>query len=104
MKIKITAPTVVQLPPAEFDSVARGRTNKLFKTDVEVSGRIKIKEHTGTHYTGREILAIVTKVTDREIKFKKLSITNNQEIGKQNKRDTRRKQNNYKKSVFNTFI
>ena len=103
MKVKINAPTVIQIQPNTYDLIARGHKNNLQnKYNLTKNDRIRIKEHTGEHYTGNEILAIITKTTDEYMKFKKISITSNKELGKQNKRDVGRKsrQNN----VYNSYI
>lgn len=102
MKILINAPKVIQLPPSEFKRCARGLVNTVSNKTLKTGDRLIIKEHTGKRYTGGEITAEVTKSANGEVTIRKNSITYDETLKKQNKRDVGRKTN--KKNKFNAYI
>lgn len=65
MKIKINSSKVVRSLPKEFKAIAQGYVNQLPNTSHQPGDKIIIKEYTGIKFTGKEILAVVTKVTKK---------------------------------------
>ena len=86
MRVKINAPKIIQVKPSMFDEIAKGNRNRIKNhLKVKANDRIRIREHTGKYYTGKEILATVSKVMPKSITFKKICIIDQEEEGKQNK-------------------
>ena len=75
MKIKIKSSINIRSAPEEFEEIAKGHINSFTNRDYEVNDRLIIKEYTGTKFTGKEIVAVVISVDEKEMKFKKLAIT-----------------------------
>ena len=74
MKIKIKSSKVIRSAPEEFEDIAKGHINSLPNKNYEVNDRLIIKEYTGTKFTGKEILAVVTSVDEKEMRFRKQAI------------------------------
>lgn len=91
MRVKINAPKIIQVKPSMFDEIAKGNRNRIKNhLKVKISDRIRIREHTGKYYTGKEVLATVSKVTPKSITFKKICIIDQEEEGKQNQAGARK--------------
>lgn len=74
MKIKINSSKVIRSLPKEFNAIAKGNINHLPHSNCQVNDRLIIKEHTGTKFTGKEILASVKEVSATGILFIKQAI------------------------------
>lgn len=92
--VKINAPHVIRASKKQFHDLARSFKRTLeTKQHYKVGDRIRIKEHDGRKYTGREIAGHIIAVENGRIVFKKLSVTNDEALGKQNDADSRRHYN-----------
>lgn len=90
MRIAINTPKILKVKPNMFDEIAKGKRNRLKNhLKVKTNEQIRIREHTGKYYTGKEILATVSKVMPKSINFKKLCIIDETDEGKQNKAGAR---------------
>ena len=99
--IKIDAPRVIHLSIGEYEVIARGGKFTLpNKWGVSVGDKVYLKEHDEV-YTGREIVAQVTESSLKDFRFSALSILDDKEKGKQNKRDKLRR---HKKNSYNTTL
>lgn len=74
MKIKIKSSINIRSAPEEFEEIAKGHVNNFPNKDYEVNDRLIIKEYTGTKFTGKEIVAVVTSVDEKEMRFRKQAI------------------------------
>lgn len=95
MTVKINAPHVIKASKKDFHDFARNlkRTMKTNKDHYKAGDRIRIKEHDGRKYTGREITGQITVIEKGRIVFKKFSITHDEALEKQNDADSRRHYN-----------
>ena len=92
--VKINAPHVIRASKKQFHDLARSFKRTLeTKQHYKVGDRIRIKEHDGRKYTGREISGQITIIEKGRIVFKKFSITHDEALGKQNDADSRRHYN-----------
>lgn len=92
--VKINAPHVIRASKKQFHDLARSFKRTLeTKQHYKIGDRIRIKEHDGRKYTGREITGQITVIEKGRIVFKKFSITHDEALGKQNDADSRRHYN-----------
>ena len=94
-RVKIEAPHVIRTSKEDFHDFARNfkRTIKTNTDHYKAGDRIRIKEHDGRKYTGREITGQITMIEKGRIVFKKFSITHDEALEKQNDADSRRHYN-----------
>ena len=91
MRVKINTPKIIQVKPSMFDEIAKGNRNRIKNhLKVKANDRIRIREHTGKYYTGKEILATVSKVMPKSITFKKICIIDQADEGKENQAGARK--------------
>ena len=93
--VKINAPHVIKASKKDFHDLTCSLKSSL-ATKMEhykVGDRIRIKEHDGRKYTGREITGQITVIEKGRIVFKKFSITHDEDRAKQNDSDSRRHYN-----------
>lgn len=89
--VQVNAPKNIQLAPEEYQSASRGGMLTLpNKQNLKTGERIYLKEHTGTMYTGREIVAEVTESSTKEFRFKKTAVLDDEQLRASNKRDEQR--------------
>lgn len=93
--VKINAPHVIRTSKEDFHDFARNlkRTIKTNMDHYKAGDRIRIKEHDGRKYTGREITGQITVIEKGRIVFRKFSITHDEALEKQNDADSRRHYN-----------
>lgn len=92
--VKINAPHVIKASKKQFHDLARSFKRTLeTKQHYKIGDRIRIKEHDGRKYTGREIAGQITVIEKGRIVFKKFSITHDEALEKQNDADSRRRYN-----------
>lgn len=92
--VKINVPHVIKASKKQFHDLARSFKRTLeTKQHYKIGDRIRIKEHDGRKYTGREIAGQITAIEKGRIVFKKFSITHDEALEKQNDADSRRHYN-----------
>ena len=92
--VKINAPKVIKVKPKKFKDMTLSAKQSIKDTgDYKVGDRIRLKEHDGRKYTGREITGQITAIEKGRIVFKKFSITHDEALEKQNDADSRRHYN-----------
>lgn len=101
-RVKINSRKNIQVRPKEYKACARGGLSTLKQSGIRPGDRLSIREHTGTKYTGKEILATATKVKGDQVTFQKIAILTDDEETKKNSRDEKKK--GYQTKAWNNYI
>lgn len=91
-KVKIKKNHSIKVLPEYFKEIIKGKKSFEIRNndrDYKVGDLIVLKEFDGTTYTGREVMAEITYITDFAqqegyvvFSFKKFSVTNRKDVGK----------------------
>lgn len=100
MRVEINSRKVIQLSPEQFRLIARGHINRIEGIELDENTQIIIKEHTGTQYTGREIIGEVVG----ENTIRKFTVVNDKDKKRKNERDSKRDKIKSREKRFNSYI